>query len=303
MRARSFTRLRSFHRVGGVLIGRDPVDRPDVNGLDLTELRWEADGPTVRLLVVDRAGKVHRSRPFRRDLAELAMAYAADGRPTTVTIINTPSLIGDQRVLLHPALVDTPVGRAAVRADKIIFDLIEREPWYTGPRRDVEGQLALYRHAWAVRLLALEPMGVLTEDGIAMLKGVTSGEDRALMTESIQTSEALGDPARSLLASKSEYYDPTLVAAILAAAGPGRTLDQFDASLRDQARAALGEVTAQSLARRPRRDQALKAEIEAFNLRASAVERNPSAYSQGQITDLSERGESPQHGDRQGQSR
>ena len=69
----------------------------------------------MRLIVADTQGRVHRSRPFRRDLVELALAYAADGRPITVTIINTRPLL-ERRCLLHPTWLTL---RWAVRPSRL----------------------------------------------------------------------------------------------------------------------------------------------------------------------------------------
>src|SRR5262249_23481224 len=83
----------------------------------------------------------HPPRRSRRALADLPLPSPADGRPPPVPVPNPPPLVGDQRVLLPPALVDPPMGRAAIRADKIIFDRIGHEPWYDGLRRGIEGQV------------------------------------------------------------------------------------------------------------------------------------------------------------------
>jgi hypothetical protein len=298
-RARDFLRLHSSPKVGGVLIGRRPeAGSPPAAPFDLTALRWEIGGGDVRLTLVDRDGSERRSRPFRRDLTELALVYAADGRPTVVTIIHSRPLF-DRRVLLHPALVDTAAGKAIARTDLIIFHLIEREPWYVNAYLDVLNQVELYRRAWAIRQTVLGALGGLTPERVkavqwhldegalavraadrgpaedrggeeSPLKFLTAATDKegviAVLTATLRDPGAIRDPARSPLTVKAAYFDEELVADLLAASGPGRSLDEFDAAIR---RAALGELgdLADWLRSRDDRERALVAKIDAFKAR------------------------------------
>ena len=78
----------------------------------------------MRLIAAAADGRTFRSRPFRRDSAELALAYVADGRPIAVTIMNV-DILRERRVLLHPALVDTALGQADHSRR---YDYIQRDP-------------------------------------------------------------------------------------------------------------------------------------------------------------------------------
>src|SRR5262249_14970111 len=80
---RSFKALQGFHRVGGVLIGRELGDAGP-SPLDVTDVRWEADGSNLSLILVQADGREFRSRPHRKSLVRHALAYAADGRKITV---------------------------------------------------------------------------------------------------------------------------------------------------------------------------------------------------------------------------
>jgi hypothetical protein len=299
-RARSFFRLHSSPRVGGVLIGRKPrAGVPSDVSLDLSDLRWEIGARDVRLTLVGRDGSQRRSRPFRRDLTELALAYTADGRPTVVTIIHSQPL-RDRRVLLHPALVDTAAGKAIARTDLIIFRLIEHEPWYVDAYVAVLNQVELYRRAWAIRQSVLNSLGTLkpeyakTIDGYlnvaavaarpaAPRQGDAGSEEKsaiefmsmetdkdgvvAALTSTLRNPEAIRDAARSPLTVKTAYFDKELVDDILIAAGPGRSLVDFDDSVRKASFRHLGNL-ADWLRERDARDRALAAKLDSFKARA-----------------------------------
>jgi hypothetical protein len=265
-RVRTFRNLISSPRIGGILIGRDPAAAPAGRALDLTEIRWEVDAQSVRLIVADREGRVHRSRPFRRDLVELALAYAADGRPITVTIIYTRPLL-ERRVLLHPSLVDTALGRSVIKADLIIFNVISDEPWYKEAHQAVLNQIELYRRAWAVRQLAMGDLEVLKPEYLEYLKEELGRAGVEPATAALHDPDAMRDPGRSLVTAKPEYFDPELVKWVIADSGPGRSLKEFDASIRERAVQALSEMR-RWLRTSADEERAMKVMVEDFNRRA-----------------------------------
>jgi hypothetical protein len=299
-RARSFFRLHSNSKVGGVLIGRKPEPgTPQSARLDLTGLRWKVTNGEIRLTLLGRDGSERLSRPFRRDLAELALAYAADGRPTAVTIIHARPLL-DRRVLLHPALVDTAGGKAITRTDQIVFKLIEHEPWYVSAYLDVLNQVELYRRAWAIRQSVAGSLGLLKPEYVkeverhlnegamavrvadnpvqgerdedrSALKFMTAETEKAgvvaALTAVVVAPEAIRDRSRSPLTVKSAYFDPQLVADLLESSGLGRSLDSFDTAMRKATLKRLGEL-AEWAKTREARDSALSAKLEAFKARA-----------------------------------
>ena len=95
-RSRSFGRLRGFSRVGGVLIGRAP-ERVDINNLssseilELSSMKWEMKGKSVYFDLQVKGQKTKRLGPFDPAIVYLALAYAADGRPTTCLLYTSPS--------------------------------------------------------------------------------------------------------------------------------------------------------------------------------------------------------------------
>jgi hypothetical protein len=325
-RARSFLRLHSSPRVGGVLIGRKPeAAAPGAAPLRPAALRWEIGAADVRLNLVGPDGTERRSRPFRRDLTELALAYAADGRPTAVTVVNLSPLL-DRKVLLHPALVDTAAGKMITRTDMIIFQLIEDKPWYVDAYIGVLNQVELYRRAWAIRQLVLGPLGVLNPEYVAeverhLKEGATAvraadpqapaeADERrsalaflsaatnrdgvvAELTRTARDLDAITDPARSPLTVKTAYFDPELVADMLAAGGPGRSLDDFDSALRRSALRRLGDL-GDWFSSYDLRERTLVARVETFKARtatpaASREEYNALVQEQTQLKADAER--------------
>lgn len=157
-RSRSYTRLRSFHRVGGVLIGRDPNGD---NNLDIIAFNWEWNNEKskLRLKLQDNSGKWYMSKWHDSLTVDLAMAYAADGRPTAVTM-TTAKPLPELRINLHPTLVDTELGSSAVVLDRIV----DKHAGYLRDDAEIYAQLIdqLYKLGHAIRLhrLALSSEGL-----------------------------------------------------------------------------------------------------------------------------------------------
>ena len=257
VRARSFFRLRGFARVGGVLIGREPGPRPEsAPALDLLGIHWELDGDRVRLIVKDRGGQETTSRWFPRETVALALAYAADGRPTTVTMVEARPL-EELRILLHPALVDTPLGRHVVQIDRFVDTFARTRhggPYFSQWRIDeavrVDNQLLLYKRAWAVRLglLAdwLERQGRKAESlkkrSDALLEQTGGGlGQRLMLTFSLRNATALKDPDHCLLTAKPDFFDGALVKTIVGDDAPA-TVEAFDEKVRAACREELDKA-------------------------------------------------------------
>ncbi len=234
------------------------------------ELRWEVEAANVRLIVAVGDGRVYRSRPFRRDLVELALAYAADGRPITVTIINT-SPLAERRVLLHPTLVDTALGRSVIRADMIIFNVISGRPWYQEAYQSVRSQIELYRRAWAIRQLAMADLKLLNPEYVELLKDVVNQGPVEPLAAALRDPDSIRDAQKSLLTAKPEYFDRELVNWLIANSGSHRSLAEFDARIREQAVQGLSE-SSRWLKTRDEDVRALNSLVEAFNRRAKSAD-------------------------------
>jgi hypothetical protein len=164
--ARSFVRLRGFSRVGGVLIGQDPLtltnEPADLsNALHCRDVRWEVDGSRMRMILVDSTGHELVSRWWRTSIAGQALAYAADGRPLAATMVSAKPL-RELKILVHAALIDTGLGQRITDLDRFVDEFTgneTRNAEVAAAREKatmtVYAQNALYAYAWAQRAKAI----------------------------------------------------------------------------------------------------------------------------------------------------
>lgn len=202
-RAGSFTMLRGFSKVGGVLIGQDPTGSADIR-----DIGWQISGRKVTILLTDAAGRSASFGPFDKSLVHQALAYAADGRPLTVTMTNARP-VEVLKILLHPALVDTPLGCRAQQLDRLVdtFAGSKQIPERETMTMAYAEQMAVYNLALAKRRQAL-------------------GEkfsSNSLKETADKLTEAYGMQAQvglkrtdlfsegSILLRKPEFFDPSLV--------------------------------------------------------------------------------------------
>jgi hypothetical protein len=238
--SRNIDALRRLPRVGGVLIGQEPAADSTLN---LVDLRWEVSGPSVRLVLVGADRQEFRSRSYPRSLVYHALNYAADGRKVAVTICEAYPL-KEHSILLHPTLVDTPLGSRVIELDQLINRFAGEDPLYKKLTQEFQAQMALYRWAWAKRILALgdsdiAEFGRVVEDKhrADFLKGaehlresarqVVAADPKGL-AEAFAARGSLGDPQRCPLTAQRQYFEEKLVQRLLTAAGPARTFDDFD---------------------------------------------------------------------------
>ena len=240
-RARSFVRLRGFARIGGVLIGREPdvdTDHPP----DLIDIDWRPVGDDLSLSLTRRGGERFDLGTFDPGRIHAALLYAADGRPTAVTMVTADPLI-DLRILLHPTLLDTPIGCEIIELDRFV-DIHTGSAYGATPRSEatefVLNAQALYDLAWATRTgllwsqieAAIEGRSTFIptwemEQHIAGLgEGTLEGtavamrriDGNAALVEQATTAfmelDGVLDKARTPLRAKPEFYDQALVEAI-----------------------------------------------------------------------------------------
>jgi hypothetical protein len=233
VRARSFSMLRGFSRVGGVLIGREPEGDDQ---LKLTDFRWESDdNGKVRLIVRDEQGKEVRSTPLRRQIVYQAIVYAADQRPTAVTMAKANPLF-ELKILIHPALLDTPLGSDIIDLDRFVDK-------YTGSRGDgfrkqaearVYAENDLYQLAWATRVLMLKCADTEKLDGLktrfAIAANILDRVDEERANAALGPDFAAED--RSPLAVKKEFYDADLVKVMKQAARSSRDRASYITAVR-----------------------------------------------------------------------
>jgi hypothetical protein len=244
--ARDFKSLRGFSRVGGVLIGNDP-SRREGPAPDVVDLQWELDGPNVRLVLVSADGQKVRSRPYRRSLAYLALAYVADGRKVAVTIADADPL-GEHSVLLHPALVDTSLGQRVIELDQFIARYTRQDEQQKKAVQTFYTQNLFYQWAWGKRVLAmsqdeieriarmikdefrgklLEAMRQIKEDA----RRIVDRADRKLLAEAWDTRAHFADPQHLPWTARKRYYDENLVRLITTQAEKNADLETFGRGL------------------------------------------------------------------------
>jgi hypothetical protein len=127
-------------------------------GPTVRDLGWSVNDDEVLLKLQTADGRTHVLGPYPGAIAHIALAYAADGRPTTVTMVHADPL-PELKILLHPALVDTPLGCRATRLDQFVDEFTGLSEELAAVRaaatREVEAEIALYRYVWAIRLQTL----------------------------------------------------------------------------------------------------------------------------------------------------
>jgi hypothetical protein len=181
-RATSFDDLRNYSRVGGILIGRSPKGTPK---LCFSRLQWSRTGDRIRIALLSCDGKQNPLGEYPAFLVNRALAYAADSRPTAVTMLSG-DMTERMQVMIHPALVDTAVGNDFLRADEWIFDALTPDPPAPESHLGLEMKaMRAEREAYAKTLRVLDPKRENTEPAwdLATIKSDLHGTTNNLLTE------------------------------------------------------------------------------------------------------------------------
>ena len=223
-RAASFSMMRGYARVGGVLFGQDPG--PDSEKLDFLDLRWQVNGRYVSLWFNRADGREVMFGPVDRTLVHQALAFVADGRVLAVTM-TTARPLPELKILLHPALVDTPLGSRVVDLDRWVDTYAGRN--YSerdAAEQAISAQRDLYELATAARFLGLityekdklKALSSLSENlkYLLRLTELEGEAEAAIRSPELRTSATAALRAKSLDASglfqaKREFFDPNLV--------------------------------------------------------------------------------------------
>lgn len=152
--ARSYTRLSGFRRIGGVLIGREPDTTSTPVVVDFRDIQWKSSGQRTTLKLSRGDGEIIQLGPFQNSIIHLALGYAADGRPVTVTMVKAEPL-RELKILLHPGLVDTALGCRAIELDRFVDQYSGDNSKREEAERRVKLQGILYELAWSTHFLAL----------------------------------------------------------------------------------------------------------------------------------------------------
>ncbi|RDC62741.1 hypothetical protein [Adhaeribacter pallidiroseus] len=116
-RARNYRILRGFSRIGGVLIGEDPENKNNPEVM-FTNIMWEDRGDSIKLMLTSK-GKDTITGNYSKNLVQQALAYAADGRPTTITMVSALKT-APLKIILHPALLNSQLGNQAIQLDRLV---------------------------------------------------------------------------------------------------------------------------------------------------------------------------------------
>lgn len=242
-RARSFSFLRGFSRIGGVLIGQEPSDvsKNNPSKLNFTDLKWEMKENKLNLILINGDGNQIRSRSFRPSVVYRALSYASDGRATTATMINATPLL-DLKILLHPTLIDTPMGYRMIELDRFVDIYSTKNSELKKSREEATlrliSQKFLYKFAWAERLSVLfadqsDRESMMIAERINKI--LIDDELRKYAAIALRDTQSINDPSKSPLSVKKEFFDKDLVK-ILASMPSGSSLEKLGEAVRQEAR-------------------------------------------------------------------
>lgn len=214
-RAGSYGRLRGFSRIGGVLIGRAAeISEPVL----VDYFDWRLQGRNFSFDLALNGGSRRSFGPVDAAIAHLALVYAADGRPTTVTMVTAPPL-SELRILTHPALIDTGLGCRARRLDQFADEVTNIVPGLDelrqSERTQAVGEVALYNLARDLRIIGISQ----TEIGQRRIAEFDAGSFVEAAERGLTDRRTLSNanlrllaPERPLtIAQKPAYFDRQLV--------------------------------------------------------------------------------------------
>lgn len=209
-RSRSYVGLRGFSRIGGVLIGMMPNGE---NAIDIKEINWKKENENYIISLVKGDDKEVILGKFNPSIINLALGYTADGRVTTVTMVQSDPLY-DLRILLHPILVDTGLGCRAIKLDQIAdetsSDDIKLQELRQNSNLKINNAKILYSLAWALRLKKVADQN---NDIADQIRDYLVYADDVISNYSDKSEKILTDNNYNLefISSKLDFYDKELV--------------------------------------------------------------------------------------------
>jgi hypothetical protein len=237
--AYDFAHMRVNNKVGGVVFGRPPESRG--TNLDFRDLTWRSTGSQVLLRFTRGDGARLEVGPFDRQIVHLALAYVADGRLVSATVINT-SPLRDQKVVLHPAVLDTALGCRILAMDKYVFDLTEGDAAVAEAMRQITGVQDVFRMAWAARadgLVAATKRTNVKVNGLWLTNPEEYVRARSILPDGSELQSLLDklDPplALSFIDAKPEFFDKGLAGSLRKCVATSRKLGEVQACMRQSA--------------------------------------------------------------------
>lgn len=246
-RALSVTAMRSSIRVGGIVIGSNPVDAKVVASVQGFSWSTIGEGRTYQLRLALNSGKTVELGPFDGAIVFQALAYAADSRVVAATMTPLPP-VPDRRILLHPALIDTLLGCRAILFDTIADEVSYRSHPELGKQRDtiedsIQNTVFLYDIARRSRnsVVLGRPYPSNNLVGVNQLRDAEEkrDDDRTLADLEKRSGAEWIDTAVDFdeivvaLKNRSAQFDPRAVEAVAACGGtPKLSISKFLACVR-----------------------------------------------------------------------
>ncbi|MBK9335152.1 MAG: hypothetical protein IPM98_00650 [Lewinellaceae bacterium] len=208
-RARSFSALRGFRRIGGVLIGRDPKN-PDTQA-DFRNISWQEQDGRLGILLHRADGKTISAGSYEKDVVHQALAYVADGRLVTATMISAKPM-PYFKILVHPTLVNTDLGCRAINVDRLVDKYAREDTRIARVLEAFNYQSFLYKYAALKMATNQVPSDELGEMGqvLAQYEDQIEGNWSSIY-DVLGDGAILADPGRSHIAAKPNYYNSEVV--------------------------------------------------------------------------------------------
>lgn len=209
-RARSFGALRGFRRIGGVLIGRESAN-PDTQ-VDFRDITWQAqENDRLEILMHRADGKTISAGIFEKDVVHQALAYVADGRLITATMISAKPM-PYFKILVHPTLINTDLGCRAINVDRLVDKYAREDERVARVLEAFQYQSFLYQYAALKMATNHAPASELGAIGAMLVQYEAKLEEKwSDVYQLLDRGEIFSDSDRSHIAAKPKYYNSEVV--------------------------------------------------------------------------------------------
>lgn len=232
IRARNFNFLRGFRRIGGVLIGQKPLNSG--TSLKFINISWATSGADSYEIFLHRAdGRRISAGVYQKDIIHQALAYAADGRPVSTTMISAKP-IPYLKILVHPALVNTELGCQSIGLDRLVDKYAVQKII-----KDIDAaQFQDFLYKYVVFKIAYigNPEAERIGETIKEYESIMS-EEWSEIYRLLDGGNVFASAVKSHLVAKPEYFDKAIVAELRKALISGRNnYNSFEASIENFSR-------------------------------------------------------------------
>ncbi|MTB50251.1 hypothetical protein [Lewinella sp. W8] len=212
-RARSFTSLRGFRRIGGVLIGQEAQNAGETD-VDIREISWERRGKRIEIKLTDASGTQHDAGSYDADIVYQALAYAADGRPVAATMIKlSMQELPGLKILAHPALIDTEVGCEVIALDRFVDKFAAGHPVVAEALQSAQILDLLYRYSAIVTIANQSGLDALESLRYTMFAGKLAAQIEnyyPVFYRYYAKDGRISDPDYNFIEAYPEFYNEKL---------------------------------------------------------------------------------------------